>query len=1523
MGKFGADEQQQEAGIVAPNSLRSKTVVRLVDLISEGPIKGLVNGLQSVFFDKVPVQNSDGSPNVFGVSVDPRNGYPVQDVLEGMADVEAAYQVGQIVKAASPVVQNVQSSVVNAVRVKVSTGSFYTSDSKGNMLETAVAFGLQFRSSGGVWKTGYFDTSFLPFGGVSPVTDALKYSFNLQVPANTNYDLIFYYRQYGTSTWIIGDRFRGYNSDVGRTIYGSCNILDLNAAQYEVTFGETYGNVFGNVQNDLRYHDYNASITIRGKTTSGYEESYRMELPAGGAPWQIRIIRYTPDATDYSGDASSQTYTQDQITFSAYTEIVDSKLMYSDSAVIGITSDTQYNSAGLPARAYDMYLRIIRVPTNYDPYSRAYNGIWDGTFKLEWTNNPVWCFLDILTHDRYGLGQWIKDDYLDFSALYMLARYCDELVPDGRGGYEPRFVFNTIINSQAQAFSVLNMFASVFRGMIYWASGQVTATQDAPGPVSRVVNRSNVLAAGFSYTGVPLNARHSVALVSWNDPDNFYSTTVDVVEDNDLKARFGYITTAVTAFGCTSRGQALRMGRWLLDTEKYANNVVTYRAGWDHKDARPGEIIAVSDPEYAGTRQGGRVVEATLTSVTMDAPYTFSRNETYSMSVVIPTWGRVRITNGSAVLQGDRTKFKNALREVLVGDVILLENDNRQYVVQSVTSDGVLTFTAPYTGVTRSNLNFTVFRNNTILYTSLVTVIDVPLQIGLEGAYEIVPLAGTLPGIPNNGVPFVITGSDIAPRLFRIVNNKEVGPSTFEISAMEHDPTKYLRVETGYQAKTTKKLIDDRTPLTGPENISCRESIYRSNNQVRTRLTISWIPTSDARVAYYQLIYSYNGGPFQLLSGTSDTTFDMVDETPGNYVFGVRAVGNIAAGSAFIYKTFTALGKTAPPADVTNFTALRTVNGTQLNWTPVEDIDVVGYEIREGLSWDEGVVITTQMNGTTEYIQLSDTLQHTFFIKALDDTGNYSTNASAVVTSVIPPATVLGFYAVQDNDRIIFKWSKVEGTDIRYEIREGDSFAIGRSVAIVSGNDANVMYPLDGNRKFWIKSLSSLGLYSTIASFTSVTLVSIQSRNIVYESDRSAEMWPGANFGVETTGFGNHSLELQDGLLTGYQTFQIILGYEVAVKARCWYDYTFVSDAETPAWQDANFTWDDPLAQVPWQPLLDVGGARTDWFISAGQTAFGPTVNEIWSFETSLTGFVAATEATQGIWVPKQGVLSIGTYITSVEPKYTIDVATTFTLQISVLLDAQQVYTEQPRYTRTGGSGNRAGICTVTSTFTTTSGAFSALVDGSTADSLKITAGQTFGNIVFDFGSGAQNYIDQIRWIQSAIGIQGVFDFEGSNDNSAWTLIDDDLTLGDSATTTITLEPKTQVRFRYFRLRQIGGATVNTVFIREVEFRISNALGTYSTLGLQLAQVKNEVNGTFIRLLYLRDTSTPRLLVTDGNPAHDLTMDVPNVNGVRLSLAVVQSETTRSLYMYDWDSTLASRVFAAIPSEGTYTTVAA
>lgn len=357
----------------------------------------------------------------------------------------------------------------------------------------------------------------------------------------------------------------------------------------------------GSFQNVLTSH-----VSDKAK---GYARTHRIELPASESGWVIRVRRLTPDSTsDMVIDAFS---------VQSYAEVIDGKFVYPMTALVGVKVDAEQFQS-IPTRAYHWRGQIIRVPSNYDPKSRTYTGVWDGTFKRAYSNNPAWVYYDMLTSKLYGLGEHVDHSMIDRYALYQIGAYCDQMVPDGMGGVEPRFVCNAYLQSQADALRVLNDLTSVFRGMSYWANGQVVAVADKPSDAVYTYTNANVLDGVFEYTGADISTLKTVALVSWNDPTDFYRSKVEVVEDDEGVRRYGIRKTEIIAFGCTSRGQAQRVGLYHLYTSRMETGGVAFSVGLDGVIPQPGSIVKIADRNRAGRHIGGRIHHASTTSVTLD-----------------------------------------------------------------------------------------------------------------------------------------------------------------------------------------------------------------------------------------------------------------------------------------------------------------------------------------------------------------------------------------------------------------------------------------------------------------------------------------------------------------------------------------------------------------------------------------------------------------------------------------------------------------------------------------------------------------------------------------------------------------------------------------------------------------------------------------------------------------------------------------------------------------------------------------
>lgn len=392
---------------------------------------------------------------------------------------------------------------------------------------------------------------------------------------------------------------------------------------------------------------------ISGKTMSRYERSYRVEL-TGTAPWNVRIVRLTDDSKDSA--------VANKTIFSSITEIIDTKLSYPNTALVGIRVDaSQFDS--IPTRSYHMRLLRVQVPSNYDPVARTYAGAWDGTFKIAWTNNPAWCFYDLVTSERYGLGQHVLPNSVDKWTLYSIGKYCDELVPDGKGGTEPRFALNVYLQTREEAYKLLTDMAGAFRGMLYWSGGSIVMTQDAPGDASYLFTNSNVIEGEFSYSGSSVKARHTVALVTWNDLADMGRQKVEYVEDAAGVAQFGVISTEVVAFGCTSQAQAHRLGRWILLSELTETETVTFSTGMEGVAVAPGRIIKVRDNYRYGKRLGGRVVESTTSKITLDSEVTLAIDD--NVVYVIAPDGKThtsKVTGGGNVLSLNTPMEQPAVR---------------------------------------------------------------------------------------------------------------------------------------------------------------------------------------------------------------------------------------------------------------------------------------------------------------------------------------------------------------------------------------------------------------------------------------------------------------------------------------------------------------------------------------------------------------------------------------------------------------------------------------------------------------------------------------------------------------------------------------------------------------------------------------------------------------------------------------------------------------------------------------------
>ncbi|HDJ1162656.1 TPA: host specificity protein J, partial [Escherichia coli] len=437
-------------------------------------------------------------------------------------------------------------------------------------------------------------------------------------------------------------------------------------------------------------------ITIKGKTTSQYLASVVVDnLPP--RPFNIWMRRMTPDSTTDQ--------LQNKTLWSSYTEIIDVKQCYPNTALVGVQVDSEQFGSQQVSRNYHLRGRILQVPSNYNPQTRQYSGIWDGTFKPAYSNNMAWCLWDMLTHPRYGMGKRLGAADVDKWALYVIGQYCDQSVPDGFGGTEPRITCNAYLTTQRKAWDVLSDFCSAMRCMPVWNGQTLTFVQDRPSDKVWTYNRSNVVmpddGAPFRYSFSALKDRHNAVEVNWIDPDNGWETATELVEDTQAIVRYGRNVTKMDAFGCTSRGQAHRAGLWLIKTELLETQTVDFSVGAEGLRHVPGDVIEICDDDYAGISTGGRVlaVNSQTRTLTLDREITLTSSGTTLISLVDGQGSPVSVEVQS-VTDGVKVKVSRVpdgvaeysvwglklptLRQRLFRCVSIRENDDGMYAITAV-----------------------------------------------------------------------------------------------------------------------------------------------------------------------------------------------------------------------------------------------------------------------------------------------------------------------------------------------------------------------------------------------------------------------------------------------------------------------------------------------------------------------------------------------------------------------------------------------------------------------------------------------------------------------------------------------------------------------------------------------------------------------------------------------------------------------------------------------------------------------
>ena len=783
------------------------------------------------------------------------------------------------------------------------------------------------------------------------------------------------------------------NSDVLEGLPITRTITDINVDAVRVTINvqllqtvKDNGDILGaeiNLQIAVQYNSggYVTEIddTIKGRTSGLYQRDYIINL-TGAFPVDLRITRITPGSTSVKLSNAFNWY--------SYTELIYQKLKYPNSAYVALRIDAEQFSS-IPSRSYRIRGIKVRIPNNATVDITngriTYAGIWNGTLgAAAWTTDPAWILWDLLTSTRLGLGDHIQESTLDKWAFFQASKYCNELVPTGISSpaTEPRFSCNVNIQTQEEAYKLINDMCSVFRAMPFWAAGSLTVMQDSPADATALFSLANVSTEGFSYEGSSLKTRATVVIVGWLNLE-IGDIDREVVEDFEGIGKYGVITKEVSAFACTSRSQAHRIGRWLLYTERYEGEVVAFTTSLENGIiVRPGAIIEIADPVKAGVRRAGRISSATTTVLTVDsdvdlpAPWTantaHSQGEyVYGVAVATPGLIFICITSGTT---GATEPAWPALGATI--------------------TDGTVVWEAVAPGTVSVVLPDGIVENRTI---SSVTGTAITVTAAFSTA-------------PQSGAMWLVDESTVRPTTWRVLGISEQDGTNYSVTAISYDAGKYANVENGESLQPRSISVLNEPPET-PTNLAALEIPYELNRRIATKLSLTWqsVPgVNEYRIRWREEVSNWTEtkvyGPLYEIE-------DVVDASYQIEVYAISATQILSSAPAQL--SVDVQGVLTAPVNVTGVNLVPINESTAIiQWDLATDLDVlVGGEVllrhdprsvSAGAEWatSNAIVQAAAGNQTQKQVPL---LEGTYFIAFRDQSGVRSVTPVAIPAALPTP----------------------------------------------------------------------------------------------------------------------------------------------------------------------------------------------------------------------------------------------------------------------------------------------------------------------------------------------------------------------------------------------------------------------------------------------------------------------------------------------------------------------------------------
>ncbi len=652
---------------------------------------------------------------------------------------------------------------------------------------------------------------------------------------------------------------------------------------------------------------------IKGKTSNAYKRDYMISLNSN-FPHLIKLVRETGD--------NQTTKNMSRTFWSSYTEIQDEKYRYPNSALCYLRFDSR-NFSGIPQRKYLVKGLKIRLPSNAtvdaNTGSVSYSGVWNGSFgAAKWCSDPAWCLYDLMTDTRYGAS--IPESSLDKWDFYSCSKYANEGVPDGKGGNEPRFSINLLINSRDEVFNVIQELTSIFRGMAFYGAGSLIMKQDKPSDSQYLLGPANVINGIFEYSGTSQKSRHTTATVAYQDYDLLGEVKFEYVEDQEGISNYGVINKDIKAVGCYSQGQAHRMGKWLLLSEQNLTETVTFSVDISAGIIlRPGMVIKIADPVKGGRRRMGRVASgSSTTQIKIDSDADLSDVDLpATISVMMPTGAPE--TKGINMISGTTINCQ------------------------------------------------------------------------------------TLSQVPQKAAVWMIQTNDLMAQLFRVLSVSEGEGGIYSVSALKYNPSIYDAVDEGDEI-TERDISNISVVPEAVTNVTGQEHLYQDGQNVKTAFDLAWTAATQS-VTEFRIGYRLNDDNWIRLTTTSPS-LKIKDLRVGTLQTEIRAYNYLGYGSPFASNTWTLLGKTAPPSDISNLTFEDiSPNSGRLRWDVTTDLDVkVGGKVHirhssltDGTgNWNNSVDLIDSIAGTSTEVVIPKLTGETL-VKFADSSGNFSTNATSII----------------------------------------------------------------------------------------------------------------------------------------------------------------------------------------------------------------------------------------------------------------------------------------------------------------------------------------------------------------------------------------------------------------------------------------------------------------------------------------------------------------------------------------------